>query len=300
MSIHIPVLVAEVLDAFKTLPNKSIILDATLGGAGHTKALLEAYPKIRILGCDQDQRAIEAAKKFLKKDESRLELIHSKFEDLFDESTLNNLPVEFQPPWNGVLLDLGYSSDQLESIDYGMSFQKDAPLDMRLARPVQGKSAWELLNESSDQELSEILRAYGEVKDSRFFAKKIHQAIGSGKVVNSTNSLAHFIKTISKEKKAETHPATKAFQALRIAVNDELRVLDQFLNHLLPNLSSQARIAIITFHSIEDRLVKQWGNVLIQKDRIKMVTKKPKIPSVEETKVNPRSRSAKLRVYEVL
>ena len=196
-----------------------------------------------------------------------------------------------------MLLDLGYSSNQLEDPEYGMSFQAqaDGPIDMRLSRPPVGPSAWDLLCENSDDELADILYVYGEIHDSRRVARKIHEAISSGEITNSTNSLASFMSRIDRAKKQSIHPATLVFQALRIAVNDELRNLDEFLKKAILRLKPSGVLAIISFHSLEDRLVKRWGQG--NSEKIETLTRKPIEASEDEARDNPRSRSAKLRVY---
>lgn len=292
---HIPVLLNEVLEAFRPL-GEGVIVDCTLGGAGHTAALLEHVPSSRVLGCDQDPAAIAAATERLHSfvTSDRLAFFTGNFAKLVDEGL--ELTPGFGPPWSGVLLDLGYSSNQLEDPNYGMSFQVEGPLDMRLSR--QGQSAWDLLTESSAQELGDVLKHYGEILGAHRIAQRIKEAVDKGEVENSTLSLARFLERAAggRKGKGEIHPATLVFQALRIAVNDELRVLDHFLNNVIIKLNKSARVAVISFHSLEDRLVKRWG----QKNAatLRSVTKKPLVASAEEIAANPRSRSAKLRVYE--
>lgn len=291
---HIPVLLNEVLAAFQNCP-QGVIVDCTLGGAGHTSALLKKFDTVKILGCDMDFSAISAGEKQLKPlvDAGRLAFYHGNFSTLVD--TGSEFPAGFAPPWSGMLLDLGYSSNQLEAAEYGMSFSIDGPLDMRLSR--QGQSAWDLLSDCSEQELGDILKAYGEIEGAYRIARRIIEAIQKGEVVNSTSSLAGFLERIQGGRhRSKIHPATLVFQALRIAVNDELRVLDHFLDNAILKLEVSGRIAIITFHSLEDRLVKRWG--LKNAETLRILTKKPIEAGLEEVNVNPRSRSAKLRVYE--
>jgi 16S rRNA (cytosine1402-N4)-methyltransferase len=175
-----------------------------------------------------------------------------------------------------------------------MSFAVDAPLDMRLSR--QGKTAWDLINEASDQELGDILKAYGEMPGAHSIARRVRDAVSRGEVTNSTASLAHFLERAGAGRgRSKIHPATLVFQALRIAVNDELRVLDHFLDGVKLRLSHRGRLAVITFHSLEDRVVKRWA--ARHASAIDQVTRKPVTAGPEETKANPRARSAKLRVY---
>lgn len=291
---HVPVLLAETLQAFTGLP-QGVIVDCTLGGAGHTSALLKQFPEHKVLGCDMDEAAIHAAQTRLSAELSagRVAFYHGNFSTLVDDEPA--LPQDFAPPWRGLLLDLGYSSNQLESAEYGMSFSVDGPLDMRLSR--KGASAWEVLESSSEQELGDILKAYGEIIGAHRLARRIKTAIESGEVVDSTLSLAGFLERIQGGRdKGKIHPATLVFQALRIAVNDELRALDHFLEGVILKLRHPGRVAVITFHSLEDRLVKRWGQK--HSASLRVLTKKPIVAGDEEVRSNPRARSAKLRVYE--
>lgn len=295
---HISVLLNESIEAFSNIAAGGVIVDCTLGGAGHTRALLERYPQARVLGCDLDINAIEAARKSLAHFVSagRLEFYHGSFASLIDAESL---PEGFRPPWMGILMDLGYSSNQLESEEYGMSFSLDAPIDMRLSRPPKGETAWQLMIESTAQELGDILKAYGEMQGAHRLARRIREGVESGRIENSTASLADFVdKASGKRKKDAIHPATLVFQALRIAVNDELRALDHFLEGAIPKLSKSGHIAVISFHSLEDGIVKGWGKK--HATRLRAMTKKPVMAQQDELKLNPRARSAKLRVYEVV
>lgn len=298
-NVHIPVLLKETLAALAPAlaSSSATLVDGTLGGAGHTSAVLARFPSARVLACDWDEKALQAARSKLGEavKSGRLEFFHGNFAQLAENSA--TLPPAFAPPWNAVLLDLGYSSNQLESAEYGMSFQEDAPLDMRLARPAQGTSAWELLQESTESELADILCAYGEIHGSRRLARKIAEAARSGELTNSTKSLSSLLERIRKRKGKEgIHPATLVFQALRIAVNDELRNLDHFLEDAILKLKTGGRIAVITFHSLEDRVVKRWGQR--NSASLSAVTRKPVTAGEAEIRSNPRSRSAKLRLYE--
>ncbi len=287
---HLPVLLAEVLDTFKPVlnqnKNKYLFLDGTLGGAGHSQAILDLNNKIHLTSADLDAAAIEKAKLIIKGTD-RISFFHGNFKDAVLENS-----------WDGVLVDLGYSSNQLEDASYGMSFMltENAPLDMRLSRPPQGESAWDILINHTTTELTDIFNAYGEMRGAKSIAIRIHEAIANGTVTNSTHSLTRFLEKIRPQKYDEIHPATLVFQALRIAVNDELRNLDEFLNNVTLKLEKKGRLAVITFHSLEDRIVKNWGRKNI--DVVTSLTKKPIEASAAEIKLNPRSRSAKLRIYE--
>ncbi len=282
---HIPILVKEVLETFEPC-KEGVVLDGTLGGAGHAEALLTAYPHLKIFGSDQDENALTLAKIRLQKFNDRIEYFHGNFVEAVKSPVF----------WDGILLDLGFSSNQLEAKDYGLSFQNDAFLDMRLCRPAQGKTAWEILCETTDQELAEILKTYGEIPGSHRISRKIHEGIFGGKIHNSTLSLARSLESLSflRHSSRTHHPATLVFQALRIAVNNELENLDRFLKAVTIKLKPKARVAILTFHSLEDRIIKRWA-----KDKnMRAVYKKPLLPTDQERKQNPRARSAKLRVYE--
>lgn len=302
-NVHIPVLLEETLEGLRpalTRPSATMV-DGTLGGAGHTSAVLARFQSTRVLACDWDEGALASARLRLENHvkSGRLDFFHGNFARIAEKNTV--LPPAFAPPWDAILLDLGYSSNQLENPAYGMSFREEAPLDMRLARPAQGATAWELLRESAEGELADILYAYGEIHGSRRLARKIKEAMRSGEIADSTKSLASFLERIGEggagRKKADAiHPATLVFQALRIAVNDELRNLDHFLEDAILRLKAGGRIAVITFHSLEDRVVKRWGRR--NGASLSAVTRKPVTANPTEARSNPRSRSAKLRLYE--
>lgn len=297
---HVPVLLNETIEALApAITGPAVLVDCTLGGAGHTRVFLERFENARVLGCDVDASAIGRAKATLatEVDRGRLEFFHGNFSKLMTSDSAV-VATAFGPPWSAVLADLGYSSNQLETGEYGLSFLIDGPLDMRLGRPPRGQTAWALLLELDEENLAEILAAYGEITGARKFAHKIKTAIDSGEVTDSTVSLASFVERISgwRGRHQKIHPATQLFQALRIAVNDELRALDQFLEGVILKVRPGGRIAIIAFHSLEDRIVKRWGQKHCE--NLRAVTKKPITAGEAEVRENPRARSAKLRVYE--
>lgn len=303
---HVPVLLKEIIEAFSPLSKAEqdvIIMDGTLGGAGHTHALLETYSNLRVLGCDVDESAILRAKQREKNfvEENRLDFFHGSFSKVVDHKSQSHINPKFSPsfapPWNGILLDLGYSSTQLDDPQFGLSFQKEGPLDMRLNRPPMGYTAWDLLCDSSDEELADIFQAYGEIPNARSLAKTIHTAIRNGLLENSTLKLAKFIEKRGSLQQKKIHPATLVFQALRIAVNDELRELDDFLKNAILNLRDNGRLLIITFHSLEDRIVKSWARQ--NSSELELLWRKPIIAGAGELEENPRARSAKLRGYEI-
>ncbi|HRK02591.1 MAG TPA: 16S rRNA (cytosine(1402)-N(4))-methyltransferase RsmH [Oligoflexia bacterium] len=291
---HVPVLPKECIEGLSPALQKAgaIFVDGTLGGAGHTRLFLEHFPGLTVLACDIDANAITDARRSLESilAQHKIVFYHGSFSEL---AAGTNAPIP--PPWDAVLVDLGYSSNQLESADYGMSFQIDAPLDMRLRRPSHGPTAWEMIEHCSQQELADIFFRYAEIRESRSLARAIKTALAQGELVNSTRRFAEFVAEKLHDKKRDIHPATTVFQALRIAVNDELRTLDTFLKHVMLNLKKGGRLAVITFHSLEDRIVKSWGN---SDQGVLPIYKKPVTATEEEIKSNPRSRSAKLRIYE--
>ncbi len=300
---HIPVLLKPLEVLLRELvahcqASELFGLDATLGSAGHTLAILDLLPS-RMVGIDQDAKAIDRVEARLTS-LGKAELLSKDLLRLKQASFTNAPPC----PWAAdgyhfILADLGYSSDQLEGADYGLSFQKESPLNMQLTQDhdgaVTGHTAWEILTESSEEGLAAILHHYGEIPGSRRLARAIQAGIADGKIENSTLSLASFLEKFlgfgpSKRGKSPIHPATKTFQALRIAANDELRKLDQFLTLAPTLLRTGGLLLLITFHSLEDRIVKKHFS------SIPALKKQKIMPEDSEIQENPRSRSAKLRV----
>ena len=302
---HVPVLMKEVVQLLELSPNKNII-DATLGDGGHSEKILEKIgPHGKLLGIDADPEAILRAKHYLQKNEKRCVFFRGYFDELTEivEST------HFQNI-GGILADLGWSSPQFEQRGRGFSFQKmDERLDMRFSgSSSQGQlSAAELLNEMEESELQRIFHVYGEEK----LSKEISKAIGEQRLEKPFQKVEDLVELVLSvyRKKLKTdkeipwvgglHPATKVFQALRIAVNDELHRLELFLKSAVDVLEPGGIVAIISFHSLEDRIVKHFFRSE-EKKRIEIITKKPIVPSAEEQEKNPRSRSAKLRVAKKL
>jgi 16S rRNA (cytosine1402-N4)-methyltransferase len=309
---HIPVLYQEILKYLQPRPGGSYI-DGTVGAGGHTKGLLLASaPNGRILAFDKDPEAIIIARQQLPEAGKRIIFVHASYASMVDKAPLYG----FQRV-DGILLDLGLSSLQLESANRGFSFMRDGPLDMRFD-PSEGPTAADLLNELDAAEISTILWRYGEVRQSR----RIAQAITNERPITSTGQLAELVareSTRSRSKRgrrgSRIHPATQVFQALRIAVNEELDELESGLEAAVTLLKTGGRLAVISFHSLEDRLVKQF---IRERSRecncpphqpictcdvqptLRPVTRKVVRPSVTEIENNPRSRSAKLRVAERL
>lgn len=300
---HLPVLYQEVLESLNLTPGGKYV-DGTVGAGGHATGILEASsPDGRLLGLDRDPQAVQLSTKRLESYGKRVVLIQSSYVKLI--SHLNNLK------WNtvdGILLDLGVSSMQLDSPEKGFSFRFDAPLDMRFD-PTQGTSAADLVNHSSREELANLIFQFGEEK----FSRKIADAIIANRPLERTQELADIIERIIGKTTTRIHPATRTFQALRIAVNNELEALEAFLPMALEALNSGGRLAIIAFHSLEDRIVKRFFRqeskdcicpveipicVCDHKKQLKEITRRPIQPDEKEIMENPRARSAKLRVGE--
>ncbi len=290
--VHHSVMVREVLHFLDPMPGK-IYCDATLGGGGHTEAILQATaPSGRVIGIDRDASAIQAAK-------ARLHPYQDRF--LAIQGTFGELPALLAyhgiSQLDGLIADIGISSPQIDQPERGFSFQKPGPIDMRMNQ-AEGRSALDLIRLLSEEELANVLFHYGEEKFSRRIAKAIKLALAEG-TLTDTFSLANVIARAIPTKDEAKDKATRSFQALRIAVNDELRQLDQLLQAASRLLVPGGRLGIISFHSLEDRIVKHA--LLSSKDPTstqafwEVLTKKPVLPSEEELAQNPRSRSARLR-----
>ena len=282
---HNPVLMREVLEVFAE-KEISLFFDGTLGAGGHARAILEAHPEIeRYIGCDRDPRAHELALENLAPWREKVEFVRGSYAEAVKEVSGSI---------DGFLIDIGVSSMQLDERERGFSFMGDAPLDMRMD-PEARLTAEEVVNRYSESELARIIFEYGEERRSRQVAKAIVEARRKRRI-RTTGELVEIIKPHAT--KGKLHPATLTFQALRIVVNDELGQLERGLKGAIEKLCSGGRIAVISFHSLEDRIVK---NVLRDaKEKVKVLTKKPIGPSAEEMKKNPRSRSSKLRAAEAL
>jgi 16S rRNA (cytosine1402-N4)-methyltransferase len=291
---HVPVLLHEVLEALRPGAGGRYI-DGTVGGGGHTAALLEASaPGGRVLGLDRDEAALARAAERLKAFEARVTLVKSDFRAMKSVAEAHGFA-----PCDGVLLDLGLSSDQLASPERGFSFQADGPLDMRFD-PSTGETAAELLNRASETELADIFYSYGEERRSRRLARVVVERRRT-RPFERTGDLVAAVEAALGGRRGRLHPATRAFQALRIAVNDELGALKEGLAAAADLLAEGGRLAVISFHSLEDRIVKQFIQLHAsgQASRpLRALTRKPLVASAAEREANPRSRSAKLRVTE--
>jgi 16S rRNA (cytosine1402-N4)-methyltransferase len=290
---HIPVLVSETLTQLD--PGRGgLYVDCTVGLGGHSRALLEAGAT-RVLGLDRDADALELAAATLKPFGDRVELVHADYRDL--DRVLDGRGIERIA---GALADLGVSSMQLDSEGRGFSFQRDEPLDMRMDRS-RPPSAAELLADVDEEELANVIFQYGEERYSRRIARAIVQA-RQVSPVTTTGQLAHLVRrAIPIRGRQRIDPATRTFQALRIRVNRELEGLDAFLVAAARRLMAGGRLAVIAFHSLEDRIVKHTFRALAQAETaIRILTKRPIEAGDEEVAGNPRARSAKLRAIERL
>jgi 16S rRNA (cytosine1402-N4)-methyltransferase len=280
---HISVLEKEFLSFFHSRQVHTFV-DGTLGAGGHSKALLDAHPEIELLiGFDQDGDALEIAKKTLAEYAHKVQFINKNFEEL---ATWVTKPVD------GLFFDLGVSSMQLDRDERGFSFMRDGPLDMRMNREA-AVTAEEVVNSWSEADLGEIFRDLGEERKWRECAKAICQARRKKRIV-TTKELADVVSTVV-PRRGKIHPATLIFQGIRLAVNRELEVLRHVLHSATQLLAPGGRLGVISFHSLEDRIVK---NSFRDDESVKVLTKKPLTATFEECKKNPRSRSAKLRFCE--
>jgi 16S rRNA (cytosine1402-N4)-methyltransferase len=296
-TVHQAVLLKEIRDNLSPPKNgKSLVyLDGTLGGAGHALAIAEAVKgKLTLIGLDRDPEAIKRAEETLKGKASKIILEVENFRRL--DSVLDKHGIK---EVDRILFDLGISSDELETSGRGFSFQKDEPLLMTLGDPATYPFvAATIVNEWSEEDISNVIFGYGEDR----FAKKIARAIvsyRSKKVIGSSSELAEIVKMSVPPfaRRGKIHPATKTFQALRIAVNDELNALREGLAKGYEKLSNEGRMAVISFHSLEDRIAKDFFKKQSYSGA-KILTKKPMRATAEEIAWNPRSRSAKLRIIE--
>ena len=285
MTIHIPVLMDEVLEGLQPEGSK-IIVDGTLGGAGHSAAILKRLgPEGQLISFDRDLDAVEAATELI--DDSRFTPIHGNYAD-FPEH-LGAMGIDAV---DGVLLDLGYSSDQLADENRGFSFQNEGELDLRFDR-LDGEPAWRLVNRLSEKHLADLIYNYGEERLSRRIARKIC-AVREADPIKTSQQLARVVRScVPRSKNHSIDPATRTFQAIRIAVNDELKYLKETMNRLPKFLNLEGRAVIISFHSLEDRIVKRGIN---GNEMFEAINRKPIMASEEELDANSRSRSAKLRV----
>ena len=282
---HLPVLAQSVQDAARQIPRPDgLLIDATLGGGGHSALLLEQHPGLRLIGLDQDATARAAAAERLAPFGERVSILATNFADY--------VPPE---PAVMVLADLGVSSPQLDVAERGFSFRLDGPLDMRMNSSGAGETAAEIIDRLEEHELADLIYAYGEERLSRRIARRIKSDLRETGAYAGTAALAYAVAGCypPKARRGRIHPATRTFQALRIAVNDELGVLDRLLQQAPDWLAPGGLIGVISFHSLEDRRVK---TAFLRDERLERITRKPVVASPEEEESNPRSRSAKWRL----
>ncbi|XEC96863.1 16S rRNA (cytosine(1402)-N(4))-methyltransferase RsmH [Paenibacillus tarimensis] len=313
---HITVLKEEAVDGLAVKPD-GIYVDCTLGGAGHSELIVSRLGEGgRLIAFDQDDWALGNAQKRLAAYIHRVTLVKSNFRHL--EEMLREQKVPEQdgiPQVDGILFDLGVSSPQLDEADRGFSYNQDAPLDMRMDRDIE-LTAHKIVNEWEDREIARILSDYGEERFARSIAKQIVHA-RERKPIETTGELVELIKAgiPAAARRTGPHPAKRSFQALRIAVNDELGAEESALLQSVRCLKPGGRVSVITFHSLEDRICKQIFAKFVEKcscppdfpmcvcgakGTIKLVNRKPIVPGEEELALNPRARSAKLRIAEKL
>ncbi|MBQ3101598.1 16S rRNA (cytosine(1402)-N(4))-methyltransferase RsmH [bacterium] len=302
---HYTVMLNETVNSLNSDGSDKIYIDATLGGGGHSELILKKIsPNGKLISFDLDEDAIQASSARLK-GYKNIKIINRSYGEI--QEVLNELGIE--KITGGIIFDLGASFHQFNKAERGFSFQKDAPLDMRFGES-QTKTAADVVNTYSEKELTEIFSKYGEER----FSKTIARAIVNNRPINTTLQLADLICKSTPRTNSKIHPATKVFQALRIEVNNELLNFENTLNRLLPLLSVGAIISVISFHSLEDRIVKNFFKKYSSNCRcpihqakctcegkiLELVNKKPILPTEEEISENPPSRSAKLRVAKVI
>ncbi len=301
---HEPVLLQEVIDHLRPPREDDVIVDATVGLGGHAEALLRMHPRMRLVAIDRDPEALERSRARLSPFADRVTFVRGRHESLIDILKQQGLE-----RIGGILADLGVSSMQLDDAARGFSFRAEGPLDMRMG--PESTSAAEIVNTFDEHELAKVIREYGEEPK----AKRIAHAIVAARPIETTTRLAEVIRSVKKSKPHDIDPATLTFQAIRIAANSELTGLDRFIDDAVSVLELRARIAVISFHSLEDRIVKLAfrrleGECICPpgmpvcgcgaKAIVKVLTGRPLTASEEEMDRNPRSRSAKLRVAEKL
>ncbi len=305
---HISVLLDETVDSLNIKPD-GIYVDGTLGGGGHSLEICKRLGEGgRLIGIDQDMDAIKAASKRLESYKDKINIVHSNYQDI--ESCLGELSI---CGVDGIVLDLGVSSYQLDNVDRGFTYREDTPLDMRMDQS-QTKTARDIVNGYSEMELFKVIRDYGEDSFAKNIAKHIVKARENGPI-ETTGQLNDIIKAAipAKMRQGTGHPSKKTFQAIRIELNQELEVLENSIDKMIELLNPGGRLSIITFHSLEDRIVKNLfrrnmnpctcpPNFPVctcgQAPKGKIITRKPIVPSDEEINDNKRAKSSKLRVFE--
>jgi 16S rRNA (cytosine1402-N4)-methyltransferase len=307
---HHPVLFNETIEYLRPVRADGTLVDATVGLGGHAEGLLRQYPEVRLIAIDRDPEALERARERLAPFAPRVTFVRGRHESLIDIVKQSGLDLDGSV--SGVLADLGVSSLQLDDPSRGFSFRFEGPLDMRMG--PDSTTAAELVNSLEEEELARILRDYGEEPKARRIARAIVAARAEG-AIETTSRLAAIVRSVKRSKPHEIDPSTLTFQALRIAANRELVDLERFVDDAVSLLEPGGRLAVIAFHSLEDRIIKRALRRLKgectcppgmpvcgcgAKEIVRVLTSRPVTASDEETKRNPRSRSAKLRVAEKL
>ncbi|WP_237607434.1 16S rRNA (cytosine(1402)-N(4))-methyltransferase RsmH [Roseimaritima sediminicola] len=294
-TIHVPVMPEESIAALEPGPGKTII-DGTFGGGGHSSLLAASVlPGGRVIGLDRDEGAVERSQQIIERlavhapQAAAAITVYCASYHQIDRA----LAAEGLDGVDGILLDLGLSSDQLADRSRGFSFSVEGPLDLRFDTS-SGEPASRLLKRWNEKQIADVIYRYGEERFSRRIARRIVQARQEGQAIETTTDLAELVRRcVPRSKNHDIDPATRTFQALRIAANDELQILEQALSRAADWLNPDGRIAVISFHSLEDRIVK---NQFRDCPRLEVLTRKPLRPSDTETQHNPRARSAKLRI----
>ncbi len=305
MAEHIPVLLDAVLEGLNiTARPDGLFIDGTVGAGGHAAAILKAAPRSRLLGFDRDPRSLDIAHIALAPFGERVSLVHASFETMGEIAPAHGFSAV-----DGILLDLGISSMHVDDAARGFAFRLDGPLDMRFDPTAGGQTAADLVNVLDPEELADLIYRYGEERDSR----RIARAIAAARPLHTTRQLAEVIEKAHRGPREKIHPATRTFQALRIAVNDELGAIQRTLPQAIALLRPGGRLAVISFHSLEDRIVKQYFRdeatdclcppkqpvcTCGHRATIALVNRKPITADATEIAANPRSRSARSRVVE--
>lgn len=294
-SLHKSVLLHEAIEGLN-LSDKYLVIDGTFGGGGHSLEMCKKYPKVRIITIDQDKSALKRGEEFFKKLDCQISFFNNNFRNLNEILEKENIKEV-----DGIILDLGLSSDQLDDSGRGFSFLRDEPLLMTMKEKPKDEdlTAIDVVNTWSEENLADIIYGYGEER----FARRIAKAIVDARKKEKISTTFGLVKIISESvpagyRKGRIHYATKTFQAIRIAVNDELGALQEGLVKGFGFLKKGGRMSIITFHSLEDRIVKRFNKELEKEGKAKLINKKPIVASSDEIKENSRARSAKLRILE--